>query len=144
MKRRGLERVDERCCSPAQTLHNNTLHSKFIANYHHHHSQHNMEPGWRLILTVCLFSTISGFSENGFDFDYWYKCWLANNAVMWASKLIPKKWEKKIMKVVRKIENWLIERMKEMACVMKDTLVACCRGMWALVRKEDYPPVLDI
>ena len=103
-----------------------------------------MEPGWRLILTVCLFSTISGFSENGFDFDYWYKCWLANNAVMWASKLIPKKWEKKIMKVVRKIENWLIERMKEMVCVMRDTLVACCRGMWALVRKEDYPPVLDI
>ena len=103
-----------------------------------------MQLGPRLVLTVLVLSTVSGIRGDGFDFDHWYKYFLANNALMWLIKLIPKSWEKRIMRVVRVAEKWVVYKSKRMARRTKDCAVAVARGMMAWTRGKEFPPVLDV
>ena len=101
--------------------------------------------GPRLVCAVLILSTVSaGLKGDGFDFDHWYKCFLANNALMWLIKLVPKSWEKRIMRWVRMTEAWMIRNLTNLATKTKDCVIALVRGTMAMLKRKEYPPILDV
>ena len=101
--------------------------------------------GPRLVCAVLILSTASaGMKGEGFDFDHWYKCFLANNALMWLIKLVPKTWEKKIMRWVRMSESWMMRNLKKLTIKIRDCMISCCRGIMSVMRGKEYPPILDV
>ena len=106
-----------------------------------------MEAGPRLMAVVILIAIMAGFwnsASTSFDFEAAYQTILKASALSCCLKLISEQMEEWIMERVRAWEDKVVRLATGLMLAAWSGIVACIRGMWAMIRRDTFPPVIDV